>query len=70
MTPNGPDRNNLYIQAQKMAIQNVAFIPIGQVVLTWRWKSSIQGLALGSGFNYPDRLRAMTGRTLACRSRA
>ncbi len=53
VTPVGPDRTNLYIQAQKIAMQNVAFISIGQVLLSWRWKSSINGLVLGSGFNYP-----------------
>lgn len=53
VTPNGPDRNSLYIQAQKLAIENVATIQIGQEVLAWRWKNSLSGVVLGSGFNYP-----------------
>jgi len=53
LTPPGPDRANLYIQAQKLALAAVAFIPIGQVNLTWRWKSSIQGMQLIASYNYP-----------------
>ncbi|HVC81314.1 MAG TPA: peptide ABC transporter substrate-binding protein [Chloroflexota bacterium] len=53
VTPVGPDRSNLYIQAQMRAINAVAFISIGQVVLPWRWKSNLQNIVLGSGFNYP-----------------
>jgi ABC-type transport system substrate-binding protein len=53
VTPNGPDRTNLYIQAQQRAMNSVAFISIGQELLSWRWKSNIQGLVMGSGFNYP-----------------
>lgn len=53
VTPEGPARTKLYEQAQRLAVQDVAFIAIGQVTLNWRWKSSITGLALGSGFNYP-----------------
>jgi ABC-type transport system substrate-binding protein len=53
VTPNGPDRTNMYVQAQQRAINSVAFISIGQVILPWRWKSNIHGLVLGSGFNYP-----------------
>lgn len=53
VTPNGPARAALYIAAQKIAIDNVAFIGIGQVNLPWRWKTNLHGLALSSGFNYP-----------------
>jgi ABC-type transport system substrate-binding protein len=53
VTPVGPDRTNMYIQAQKIALQSVAFISIGQEILPWRWKSNLQGVALSSGFNEP-----------------
>jgi ABC-type transport system substrate-binding protein len=53
VTPNGPDRSSLYVQAQKIAIQDAPFISIGQQTLNWRWKSSIHGMQLSSGFNYP-----------------
>ncbi|HVA90410.1 MAG TPA: peptide ABC transporter substrate-binding protein [Chloroflexota bacterium] len=53
VTPVGPDRSNLYIQAQMRAINAVAFISVGQVILAWRWKSNLQNIVLGSGFNYP-----------------
>jgi ABC-type transport system substrate-binding protein len=52
VTPNGPDRNNLYVKAQQIAIQDAPYIGIGQATFNMRWKSSIHGMQLSSGFNY------------------
>ena len=52
-TPPGRDRANLYIEAQKRAIDAVAFISVGQITMSWRWKSTIHGMVIPSGFNYP-----------------
>jgi peptide/nickel transport system substrate-binding protein/oligopeptide transport system substrate-binding protein len=52
VTPNGPDRTNLYIQAQKIALQNVAYIMVGQVYGQWRWKSNLHGFYVSSSFTF------------------
>jgi oligopeptide transport system substrate-binding protein len=52
VTPNGPDRTNLYIQAQKIALNNVAYIMVGQVYGQWRWKSNLHGFFVSPDFTF------------------
>jgi oligopeptide transport system substrate-binding protein len=52
--PNGPDRTKLYIEMQKIAIQNVAYIMVGQTYTQFRWKSNIHGLYVSSASLLPQ----------------
>jgi len=52
LTPNGPDRTALYVQAQKLAINAVAYIMIGQVYANFRWKSNLHGFYLSSSYEF------------------
>jgi ABC-type transport system substrate-binding protein len=54
VTPNGPDRTHLYVEAQTLAINDAATIVIGQTTLPYRWKSNIHGMAIIPGFNVPE----------------
>jgi peptide/nickel transport system substrate-binding protein/oligopeptide transport system substrate-binding protein len=54
VTPNGPDRTHLYVEAQALAIGDVATIVIGQTTLPYRWRSHIHGMAIIPGFNVPE----------------
>ncbi len=54
LTPNGPDRTKLYVEAQKIAIANAAYIMVGQVYSQFRWKSNIHGLYNSSSFQFPQ----------------
>jgi peptide/nickel transport system substrate-binding protein/oligopeptide transport system substrate-binding protein len=54
VTPNGPDRTKLYVEAQKIAIANAAYIMVGQVYSQFRWKSNIHGLYNSSSFQFPQ----------------
>jgi ABC-type transport system substrate-binding protein len=53
VAPAGSARTKLYVQAQEIALQQVATIPIGQTNVACRWKANIHGLQLSPGFNYP-----------------
>jgi oligopeptide transport system substrate-binding protein len=53
VAPPGSARTKLYVQAQEIALQQVATIPIGQTIIACRWKATIHGLQLSPGFNYP-----------------
>jgi len=46
VTPNGPARTALYVQAQRQAMIDVAFIELYQPVSYVRWQSTIHGLVL------------------------
>lgn len=55
VTANGPDRTKLYVEAQKIALQNVAFITIGQVYWQYRWKPNLHGFYVSSSYGFqPD----------------
>jgi ABC-type transport system substrate-binding protein len=51
MTP-GSDRTQIYVQAQKIALQNVAYIMIGQRNQAVRWSSSIHGMYLSTTYSF------------------
>ena len=55
-TPNGPQRTNLYVQAQKMLIDDVPTIVIGQSVLGFRWRPTIHGLFTSTNWLWPQPL--------------
>jgi peptide/nickel transport system substrate-binding protein/oligopeptide transport system substrate-binding protein len=55
-TPNDPQRTILYVQAQKLLIDDVAFIPIGQVVWHFRWRPNIHGLFTSTNWYWPQPL--------------
>lgn len=42
-------RARIYIQAQRLALEDAAFIPIGQWALYFLWKPSIHGLSVSGG---------------------
>jgi peptide/nickel transport system substrate-binding protein/oligopeptide transport system substrate-binding protein len=50
ITPEGPDRTRLYIQAQRIAINDAAVIMIGQYTAPMRWKSNIHGMYVSPTF--------------------
>jgi ABC-type transport system substrate-binding protein len=52
-TPNGPERSNLYVQAQKILIDDVVTIAIGQTVWSYRWRPTIHGLFVSSIYIWP-----------------
>ncbi len=54
VTPNGPDRVKLYLEAQKIAIDNVAFIMVGQQYGQYRWKANLHGFYAPSSFIIPQ----------------
>lgn len=54
VTPNGPDRNNLYYQAQKIAINDVAFIMIGQQTENFQYSQNLHGLTMTSSWIIPQ----------------
>jgi oligopeptide transport system substrate-binding protein len=49
-TAPGPDRTKAYVDAQKLLINDAAYIMIGQVQGTYRWKSNLHGFFLSSSF--------------------
>jgi ABC-type transport system substrate-binding protein len=51
-TPPGPDRTKIYVQAEKIALQHVAYIMIGQINQAWRWRSSMHGMYLSTIFAF------------------
>jgi ABC-type transport system substrate-binding protein len=51
-TPPGPDRTKIYVQAQKIALQNVAYIMIGQQSQAMRWRSNIHGMYLSTLYGF------------------
>jgi peptide/nickel transport system substrate-binding protein/oligopeptide transport system substrate-binding protein len=53
-TPDGPARTNLYIQAQKLLINDAAYIPIGQTVWSFRWRTNIHGFYLSPDWYFPQ----------------
>ncbi|MGH2387285.1 MAG: ABC transporter substrate-binding protein, partial [Chloroflexota bacterium] len=54
-TLNGPDRTKLYVQAQKIALNDAAYIMVGQVTGQWRWKSNLHGFYISSSYTfYPE----------------
>ena len=53
-TPNGPERTNLYVQAQKLLLEDVASIVIGQNVWSFRWRSNIHGFYLSPDWFFPQ----------------
>jgi hypothetical protein len=52
-TARGSERTQLYIQASRIALNDVAWSMIGQQTTNWRWQSNIKGLTLWSGEVYP-----------------
>jgi ABC-type transport system substrate-binding protein len=52
VTPNGVNRANLYVQAQRTALQDAAFIMIGQLQGAYRWKSNLHGFYISSSYTF------------------
>jgi ABC-type transport system substrate-binding protein len=50
--PPGPDRTRIYVQAQKIALQNVAYIMIGQWNQSARWNPNIHGMYLSTSYGF------------------
>jgi peptide/nickel transport system substrate-binding protein/oligopeptide transport system substrate-binding protein len=53
VTPNGPARTRLYIQAQQIAINDVAFIALGQTTLNYQYSQNIHGMTVASSSLWP-----------------
>lgn len=52
-TTRGAARAPLYVQASRLALNDVAWSMIGQQTANWRWRQNITGLTLWSGELYP-----------------
>jgi len=53
LTAKGNERAQLYVQASRVALNDVAWAMIGQNVYAWRWVSNIKGMTMWSGEIYP-----------------
>jgi len=53
LTTKGSARDQLYVQASRIGLNDVAWSMIGQQTVRFRWSQNITGLTLGSGYNYP-----------------
>jgi len=53
LTTKGSARDQLYVQASRIGLNDVAWAMIGQQTVRFRWNQNIKGLVLGSGYNYP-----------------
>ncbi len=53
LTAKGNERAQLYVQASRVALNDVAWAMIGQNVYSWRWVSNIKGMTMWSGEIYP-----------------
>jgi ABC-type oligopeptide transport system substrate-binding subunit len=54
--PNGPGRTRLYIEAQKLMIDDVAAIAISQPMGSFRWRTTIHGLVTSTNWPWPQPL--------------
>jgi len=52
-TPNGSTRDQLYVKASRIALNDAAWSVVGQSVYSYRWSPSIKGLTMWSGEIYP-----------------
>ncbi len=52
VTPNGSARTAMYVQAQRIAMQDAAFIMIGQLQGAYRWKSNLRGFFISSAYTF------------------
>jgi oligopeptide transport system substrate-binding protein len=52
VTAPGPDRTKAYVDAQKLLINDAAYIMVGQPLGTFRWKSNLHGFYLSSSFTF------------------
>ncbi len=53
LTAKGSERAQLYVQASRIALNDVAWAMIGQNIYAWRWVSNIKGMTMWSGEIYP-----------------
>jgi peptide/nickel transport system substrate-binding protein/oligopeptide transport system substrate-binding protein len=53
LTARGSERTQLYVQASRIALNDVAWSMIGQQTTNWRWHSNLKGMTLWSGEIYP-----------------
>ncbi|HXT36917.1 MAG TPA: peptide ABC transporter substrate-binding protein [Chloroflexota bacterium] len=49
----GPERTKLYVEMQKIAMANVAYIMVGQPYTPFRWKTSLHGFYGAPGYPMP-----------------
>ena len=54
LTALGSERAQLYIKASRKALNDGAWIMVGQQTNPWRWRSNISGLAVWSGSPNPQ----------------
>ncbi len=53
LTAKGSERNQLYVKASRIALNDVAWSMIGQQARAFRWKSNIHGMAVWSATSNP-----------------
>jgi len=53
LTAKGSARDQLYVQASRIGLNDVAWAMVGQETVRYRWSQNIKGLTLGSNYNYP-----------------